>query len=79
MQVTVREARERLAQLLNAVASGDKVEITRRGKVIARLSPPGGFGSADERAREREALRAELPPASEAASILVRRIRDERG
>lgn len=38
-EVNVREARRRLAALLDAVEAGDEVVITRRGKQVARLLP----------------------------------------
>ena len=44
------EAKTRLGQLLDWVESGEEVQITRRGKVVARLVPPeAGFDR--ERAR----------------------------
>lgn len=39
-EVNVREARRRLAALLDAVEAGEEVSITRRGKPVARLVPP---------------------------------------
>jgi prevent-host-death family protein len=39
-EINVREARRRLASLLDAVEAGDEVVITRRGKPAARLVPP---------------------------------------
>jgi prevent-host-death family protein len=39
-EVNVREARKRLAALLDAVEAGEEVSITRRGKRVARLIPP---------------------------------------
>ena len=39
-EINVREARRRLASLLDAVEAGDEVVITRRGKPAARLLPP---------------------------------------
>jgi prevent-host-death family protein len=35
------EAKNKLAQLLDWVAAGETVAITRRGKVVAYLAPPG--------------------------------------
>lgn len=44
------EAKTRLGQLLDWVEGGEEVQITRRGKVVARLVPPeAGFDR--ERAR----------------------------
>lgn len=40
IQVSTREARIRLAKLLDAVAAGDTVEITRHGRPVARITAP---------------------------------------
>ncbi len=39
MQVTVTEARKRWSEILNRVALGETVSISRRGKVVARFVP----------------------------------------
>lgn len=36
--VNLAEAKARLSELVNQVAAGDTVEITRRGKLVARLT-----------------------------------------
>jgi antitoxin (DNA-binding transcriptional repressor) of toxin-antitoxin stability system len=36
------EAKNKFGQLLDWVEAGEAVAITRRGKVIAHLAPPGG-------------------------------------
>jgi prevent-host-death family protein len=41
-EVGAFEARNKLGQLLNWVEAGEAVAITRRGKVVAHLAPPGG-------------------------------------
>lgn len=38
--VTVRDAQRMFADLLAEVERGETLEITRRGKVVARISPP---------------------------------------
>jgi prevent-host-death family protein len=38
--VGVRELKERTGQILRAVSEGQSVEVTHRGKVMARLVPP---------------------------------------
>ncbi len=38
---TVRELRNHYTKLLRWVARGEEVEVTRRGKVVARVIPPG--------------------------------------
>lgn len=42
--VGVHEAKTHLSQLLNLVAGGEEVSITRRGTVVARLVPPSTRG-----------------------------------
>ena len=37
---TVRELRNNYSQVLKWVAKGDEVEVTRRGKIVARVVPP---------------------------------------
>ena len=81
MQVSIREAREQLSRLLKAVEQGDQVEITRRGRVVARLAPPVDKTEANTlaRAAARAKLRASLPPSAVTAAELIRDLRDERG
>jgi len=45
------EAKSKLGQLLDWVEAGEEVVITRRGKVVAKLVPPGAGGFDRERAR----------------------------
>jgi prevent-host-death family protein len=40
MDVSIVEAKNRLPELIRAVAEGEKVVITRHGKPVALLSPP---------------------------------------
>ena len=40
-EVGAFEAKSRLGQLLDQVEAGEEVVITRRGKAVARLVPPG--------------------------------------
>jgi len=39
LEVNVREARQSLSRLLDQVEAGHEVQITRHGKVVARLIP----------------------------------------
>jgi prevent-host-death family protein len=50
-QVGAFEAKNRLGQLLDDVERGEEVTITRHGKAVARLVPPG-------RPNDRETARA---------------------
>jgi len=40
MDVSIAEAKNRLAELIRAVEDGEKVVITRHGKPVAQISPP---------------------------------------
>jgi len=40
MDVSIAEAKNRLPELIRAVANGEKVVITRHGKPVAQLAPP---------------------------------------
>ena len=83
MQFSIREARQKLSHLLNAVEQGEEVEITRRGRVVARLAPPreqpDDRSAPALRAAQRNTLRAGLPKARTSATDLSRQDRDERG
>lgn len=46
--LSVREARARFAELLDEVARGEQVVITRRGKPIARIIPEHGLSPHQE-------------------------------
>lgn len=72
--INVRETREQLSALLDAVAAGEEIVILRHGKPAARLSAatPETIQFPD-----RSALRANLPPAGTSAAQTVRSLRDE--
>ena len=38
--VALFDAKNRLSELIDRVQAGEVIEITRRGKVVARLTPP---------------------------------------
>ena len=42
-EFNVRHVQHNLASLLEAVEQGERVHITRRGKVVAQLAPPESF------------------------------------
>ena len=80
MQVSTREARKQLSRLIKAVERGERVEITRRGRIVAQLAPPNRQpDAAHARAAARAALRDRLPQASEPSAHLLRQLREERG
>ena len=73
LTINVRETRERLSRLLDAVAAGEEVIILRNGRPAARLIAP----EADAiRFVDRSELRRSLPAAGEAAATAVRTLRD---
>ena len=73
--VSLSEAKASLSQLVDQVEAGDSIEITRRGKPVARLT-----GVATPRKRVEisslKALTDGIPPQSESAANLVRSMRD---
>jgi len=52
------EAKSRLGQLLDWVASGEEVIITRRGKAVARLTSPNQFFDRERAQRAAARIRA---------------------
>ena len=72
--INVRETREKLSTLLDAVAAGEEVMILRNGKPAARLT-----GALPEKIRfpDRSGLRASLPSSQENSARAVRKLRDD--
>lgn len=74
--VSLAEAKAHLSELLNTVATGDEIIITRHGRAVARLSPP-------ERPKQPlplerlAALRKAVPAWSESSAALLRQLRDD--
>jgi prevent-host-death family protein len=73
--INLADAKAHLSELVDRVAAGDSIAITRRGKPVARLTAV---------AKPRrpisltllQALTAAMPPQSESAADLVRAMRD---
>jgi prevent-host-death family protein len=72
-QVSVAEAKAHLSSLLDAVAEGDSVVITRRGKPIAELVPRRAVR---DLLPELEALRSSLPHQKTGAAETINNLRD---
>lgn len=72
--INVRETRENLASLLDAVAAGEEITIIRHGKPVARLLAPL---STSVQFPDRTELRLALPMAHERAADAVRNLREE--
>jgi prevent-host-death family protein len=73
--VNLADAKAHLSALVDRVEAGDSIDITRRGKAVARLSSVA-------RPRKRidaallESLTASMPPQAVSAADLVRSMRD---
>lgn len=72
--LNVRQARERISRLLDQVARGEEVIITRRGKPAARLV---GLAAKTTRFPDRRSLREALPPMTESAGQMTRTLRED--
>ena len=73
--INLADAKAHLSELVDRVEAGDTIDITRRGKAVARLSPVA-------RPRKQidmtmlQALTAVTPPQAQDAADLVRSMRD---
>lgn len=73
--INLADAKARLSELVDRVEAGDSIDITRRGKPVARLT-------AVARPRTRidasllQSLTVAMPPQAESAVDLVRSMRD---
>lgn len=74
--ISLAEAKARLSELVDRVAAGDTIDITRRGKPVARLT-----GAAEPRkpidVALLRSLTAAMPRRAESAAELVRSMRDD--
>jgi prevent-host-death family protein len=75
-EVNVRDTRDRLARLLDAVEAGEEVVVTRRGTPVARLVPVDAHVMTPF--PDRSDLRASLPPMRTSAVDVVRALREDR-
>jgi prevent-host-death family protein len=75
-RVNLAEAKAHLSALVRGAAAGDEIEITSRGKPLARLVPVEAPRRPIDLA-ELQALTAEMPPQPEDSVTLLRRMRDE--
>ena len=64
--VALFEAKNRLSELIDRVVAGEVIEITRHGKVVARLAPPE---DAAARRRSAQDAVARLQQASRGVSL----------
>jgi prevent-host-death family protein len=72
---SIADAKARLSELVDKVEAGETIEITRRGKIVARVVPAERTpGKIDIEALRR--LRESLPWQEQSAAELVRDMRD---
>lgn len=74
-RINLAEAKAHLSELVDRVQAGDAIDITRRGKAVARLVAAGSARKPVDAALL-AALTAEMPPQAEGAAELVRAMRD---
>lgn len=74
--VSLADAKARLSELVDRVEAGGSIEITRRGKPVARLTPAVKPRKPVDRAML-EALTTSLSPQTKGAADLVRSMRDD--
>ena len=76
--VSVREAREKIGSLLDAVSAGENIVITRRGKPVAQLT---NINTEDTRIQfpDRTRFRNQISSSQISSEKLIRNMRDERG
>ncbi len=73
--VNLADAKAHLSELVDRVEAGDSIDITRRGKPVARLVPVAQPRRPVDLAQLRS-LSASLPPQPDAAADVVRSMRD---
>lgn len=73
--ISLAEAKAHLSELVDRVEAGDRIDITRRGRPVARLS-----ASVEPRKRidlvALKALTDQMPMSQQTASDLIRSMRD---
>jgi len=73
--ISLAEARARLSELVDRVEAGESIDITRRGKPVARLTAVARPRKPIDAALL-HSLTATMPPQAECAADLVRSMRD---
>lgn len=76
IELNIREARAKLAWVLDQVAAGEEVQLLRRGQPVARIVPPADAGPY-ARLPELGAFRARLRPSGRPLSEEVIAAREE--
>lgn len=77
-RINLSDAKARLSEIVDRVEAGESIEIVRRGKVAAQLTPPAP--ARVWKAIDLELLRrlhANMRPQKQSAGDVVRRMRDD--
>lgn len=77
-RINVREARQHIGRLLDAVSAGEEVIITRRGKPVAKLLQFQEQRQEDAFFPRRREFRESIPEGLRSSTEEIRTIRDER-
>lgn len=73
--ISLADAKARLSELVDRIEAGDTIDITRRGKPVARLTAVSKPRKPIDAALL-QALTASMPPQSGSAADLIRSMRD---
>lgn len=73
--INLADAKAHLSELVDRVEAGDSIDITRRGKPVARLTALAGPRKPIDAALL-QSLTAAMPPQPQGAADLVRSMRD---
>ncbi len=74
--INLADAKAHLSELIDRVEAGESIDITRRGKKVARLTAAAGPRKRIDAALLRS-VTASMEPQTESAADLVRSMRDE--
>ena len=76
MSVNIAQAKAKLSELIEAVQAGEKIIITKRGKVVAELRAPERVLKPFDFTELRK-LHSTMKMSEQSAADLVRQMRDE--
>lgn len=74
--ISLADAKAHLSELVDRVEAGDSIDITRRGKAVARLTAVANPRKRIDATLLRS-LTATMPPQTQSAGDLVRAMRDD--
>jgi prevent-host-death family protein len=75
--IGVLEAKTHFSELIERVASGERVTITRHGKPVAQLVPPRDDAAADAKQRRRAVDALLAMPRADLRGLTIRQLIDE--